>query len=233
MEVNKMLFRCSSLGHLMTESRSKSDPISETTKTHLIDKFVSWKYGRQTDISNRYVIKGLTVEEDSLTLYSQYKKKFLKKNEEQISNDFISGTPDHYEGEEILKANLITDIKSSWDIFTFFRSKAKLNKMYYWQMQGYMALTGAKKATLAYCLVDTPDVMIQDEKRKLMWRMGLIDDSKEYLEACKEIDKLSVYTDIPIKVRVHEIHIETNDMEIERLYERIKYCREWIKQNLL
>lgn len=230
MDANNIKFRCSSLGHLMTDPRSKSETISETTKTHLVDVFVSNKYKRNTDISNRYTNKGMMVEEDSLTLYSRHKKRFFKKNVESMSNEFIKGTPD------IITDTVVIDIKSSWDIFTFFRNNNpdKLNKMYYWQLQGYMALTGRKNALLVYCLVNTPEILIGDEKRKLSYRMGVIDSSvdKTYIEACAEIDRLMIYDDIPMEERVFEIFIERDDAAIERLYSRIKDCRAYMNEYL-
>lgn len=231
MNANNIKFRCSSLSYLMTEPQKKSETLSETTKTHLVDVFVSKVYGRKTEIHNKYTIKGLMVEEDSITLYSRVKKVFFKKNEDRIENDFICGTPDLFVGSEITKAEEIVDVKSSWDIFTFFRTTAdKLNKNYYWQMQGYMALTGAKKATLAYCLVNTPDVLIQDQKRRLMYNMGLIDENQDFVDACAEIDRLSVYDDIPMVERVNQIVIERNDEDIERLYKRIAECRAYMNE---
>lgn len=235
MSADNILFRCSSLGHIMTEPRSKSETLSETTKTHLVDKFVSVKYGRETDIHSRYTTKGLMVEEDSITLFSRHTKTFYMKNEETLTNEFISGTPDLYEGEDIRSADRIIDVKSSWDIYTFFRAANNgLNKRYFWQLQGYMALTGAKTATLAYCLVNTPEVLITDQKRKLSWSMNLIDADTDtnYQQACEEINKLSVYDDIPMGERIYQITVERDDEAIERLYERVKACRKWMNENL-
>lgn len=232
---NEILFRCSSLGYIMTESRSKSEPISETAKAHLADKYVSAKYGRETDIWNKYVEKGLAVEEDAITLYSRVSKQFFKKNELTISNQFISGTPDLFTGSIIHEADTIIDIKSSWDIFTFFRTtQDKLNKMYYWQLQGYMALTGAQSARLVYCLVNTPDNIIYNELNKLKWSMAVInpDNDPLYQEAATKLEKLAKYDDVPMQERINEIHIERNDDDIEKLYERVKQCREWMNVNL-
>jgi len=229
MEASNIKFRCSSLGHLMTNSRSKTEKLSESTKTHLVDVFVRAKYGRRTDIQNKYVAKGLMVEEDSITLFSRHEKTFFKKNEKQLKNNFISGTPDLFEGSDIANAKHIIDVKSSWDIFTFFRaSSKKLNKLYYWQLQGYMALTGAQTSTLAYCLVNTPEILVNDEKRRLMWKMGLIDENEDFEEASKEIDRLSVYDDIPMAERIHQITIERNNEDIQSLYERIIECRKYM-----
>lgn len=215
--------------------KTKDDVLlSETCKTHLVDLFVSKKYNRQTDIENRYIKKGLQVEEDSITLLSRVTKTFYKKNEERLNNEYITGLPDLFRGDSIHTADHITDIKSSWDIFTFFRTQAKgLNKMYYWQLQGYMALTGAKNATLAYCLVNTPDVMIEDEKRRMLWKMGVLtDQNPDYINACEELEASMRYDDIPMSERLYMIDIERNDADIEKMYQRVKDCRNWMNENL-
>lgn len=233
MEFNNLLFRCSSLGHLMTESRTKSEPLSETTKTHLIDVYVANKYGRQEDIQNKYIEKGLAVEEDSITLYSRVNKQFFKKNEEHLTNSWIKGTPDLYTGEGIHKATTIIDIKSSWDIYTFMRTLTKdINKMYYWQLQGYMDLTGAQSAKLAYCLVNTPEPMVEYEKYILGRRMGVIDPTGNelYEKACADLEKAMLFDDIPIKERVIEFEIQRNDADILKLHAKVEECRKWLNE---
>lgn len=235
MDISKTLIRCSSLGHIMTEPRNKADKeagnLSETAKTHLIDIYVSEKYGRKTDLQNKYIKKGLLVEEDSITLYSRIKGWFFKKNEYYLSNKYIKGTPDLYIGSTIQKAKHIIDIKSSWDIFTFFRNKIKdVNDLYYWQMQGYMYLTGAKTASLAYCLIDTPAVLVEDEKRKLMWKMGVAtSENSEFKEACNELERLMIYDDIPINERLIEFKINRNNEDIKKIKLKVRKSREFLK----
>ena len=232
MDFSKTLFRCSSLGHIMTESRSKTELLSETTKTHLIDVYVANRYGRQEDIQNKYVEKGLAVEEDSITLYSRIKEEFFKKNEDHLSNKWIKGTPDLYVGVSIQEADQIVDIKSSWDIYTFMRTLTKdVNKMYYWQLQGYMDLTGAKSAKLAYCLVDTPIQLIADEKRRLMWKMGVAtEENPLFIEACEELDKSMTFGDIPLNERLIEFTINRNDADIMKMHARVEECRKWLNE---
>jgi len=173
------------------------------------------------------------VEEDSLTLYSRYKKEFFTKNEDYFTNEFIRGTPDIIFHDD----SLVIDIKSSWDIFTFFRNLAgDIKSIYYWQLQAYMALTGMKRARLAYCLIDTPAPLIHAQKRKMMYDMGLrdIDDNMnlDFMNACAEIDKLSIYDDMPLNEKVLEIEVERNDHDIERMYERIIQCRKYMNEHL-
>lgn len=234
MERNNILFRCSSLGHIMTEPKVKSETISETAKVHLIDVFISTVYGRRSDISNRYTIKGTLVEEDSMTLFSRVTKRYYVKNEESLANDYIKGTPDIITSLDVEDMEII-DIKSSWDIFTFMRAKFKndIKKLYYWQLQGYMALTGAKKARLAYCLVNTPDQLLEDEKRKLWYKIGQPDkESPMWLDAVQEIEMMCIYDDIPMQERLHQISFERNDADIEKLYTKILACRKWMDENM-
>lgn len=237
MDFSATLFRCSSLGYLMVEPKSKADKdagnLSEGAKTHLIDVYVSAKYGRQTDIQNRYVNKGLMVEEDSITLYSRLKKTFFLKNEEHLFNSFIKGTPDMFTGKDIYHAETIIDVKSSWDIFTFFRTHTKgINSLYWWQLQGYMALTGATSANLAYCLINTPEMLINDEKRKLMYKMGCATtESDEFLMACAELEKAMIYDDVPMHERLIEFQIERDEDAIKSIYQKVQKGREYL--NLL
>jgi hypothetical protein len=228
---NKILFRCSSLGKIMTNPRSKSETLSETCKTYLIDVFIKEKYGREKVLDNKYINKGLQAEEDAITLFSRAKKSFFKKNDTRLTNEFLSGEPDLFVGETVTSATEIIDIKTSWDIFTFWKSKLDdLNKDYFYQLQGYMCLTGAKSSTLAYCLIDTPQILVDDEKKKLFYKMGLIDENKDFIEACAKIDTNMVYSDIPIAERIHTIEIQRDEEVIEQMKSRIVECRKYLNE---
>lgn len=258
MEPENILFRCSSLGYLMTEARSKSEKLSETTKTHLVDVFVSEMYKRKEELQNKFLTKGNEREDDSITLLSRNTKVFYKKNKDHLSNDFIKGTPDIYTGPEIKSADEIIDTKTSFSANTFFRAKFKeLEKNYYWQGQGYMWLTGAKKCTIAYCLVNGTYQQIMDEKRKLAYQMnefGVDEHSEEYKKRCRQIEINHIFDlgefvkenphfefdndlsewsyDIPYKNRVHLFTFDYSPEDIGKLMLRIADCREWLNENM-
>lgn len=222
-----MKFRCSGLGNLMVEPKLKSESLSETTKTYLREKYIFEKYQRSKFVESKYMTKGTEVEEESLTLLSIVTRKLYNKNEKLLWNDWIIGTPDTYEGDTIENAITIIDIKSSWDIFTFFASKEeKLNKMYYWQLQGYMWLTGAKVAQLAYCLINTPQKLVDDEIRKVGYKFT--EGTDEYNKAIESIRKNSIYDDLSYKEKIHTITIDRNDEDIEKLKTKIEECRKYI-----
>ncbi len=221
------LFHPSQLGLIMTESRTK-DPFGETCKKHLMECWVNMKYGRTRNFSTKFMEKGTLAEEDSIDLYSIVKGKYFAKNKEQINNDYFVGMPDLFEGDTIKQAEIIIDIKTSWDIFTFYETLLKpINKIYYWQLQAYMDLTGAKSAKLAYCLVNTPYKLLEDEKKKLMWRMGVIDEETDeaYIMACRDIEKNGVFDDIPQKDRLIEFTVERNQDDIDYAHQRVIDCR--------
>jgi len=53
-------FRASGLVHLMTNSRSKSNSIGDTTKTYLRDIYIKEVFGREkVDVDNKYTKKGI------------------------------------------------------------------------------------------------------------------------------------------------------------------------------
>lgn len=259
MSADEILFRCSSSGYLMTEPRKGQTGLSETTKTHLVDVFVSAKYGRREEIQGKMLNKGHEREEDAITLYSRLTKRFLKKNSERLTNAYLSGELDLFIGESIRRAEETIDTKCSWSAHTFFRARSEeLNKMYYWQGQGYMALSGAKKHTVAYCLVNGTIEAIENEKRILSYQKGMMDaggnHSEIYKEKCRQIEINHIFDlesfrkeypwyefandtdkwtyDIPMQERMFERVIQRNDSDIERLYKRIEECREYMRVHL-
>lgn len=232
-DFSKYRCRCSSLGHIMTDPQSKADKdagnLSESAKTHLTDIYVAMKYGRKTDITNKYVEKGRRVEEDSITLYSRVKKTFFKKNDKRLYDEFIEGEPDLFKGLDIKDADEVIDAKSSWDIYTFFRVHSKsINPLYKWQLTGYMRLTGARRSTLAYCLVNTPDDLIEAEIRKLSYQLPGGTLNPDYENAKADLIKAMTFDDIPLAERVIEIQVERNEADIQRISDKVVKCRAFL-----
>lgn len=227
-------FRCSSLGHLMTEPRSKAakdaGELSESAKTHCMDIFISQQYGRQTDIHNKFIKKGFAVEEDAITLYSRVSKTLYKKNDKRLFNDYIQGEPDIYLGPVIEKSTHVKDIKSSWDIFTFFRTYNKeLKSIYEWQGKGYAWLTSAENASIAYCLVNTPEPIIDSEKQSIWHKLGRPEhDNENFIDACKVLERSMIYDDIPMKQRVLEYDIDLSGDWQDQIIKKVRQARGYL-----
>lgn len=260
--MSEIKFRASSVANLMVEPKSKSDKeaglLSETAKTHAIDVWISHNYKRYEEVYSKYFEKGTAVEEDSITFLSLAKRRIFKKNEIRLENEVILGTPDLFIGDEIVRATEIIDIKSSWDIFTFNRTRAKgVNTNYYYQMQSYMMLTGATKATLSYCLVNATADLLQDEKYRLAraHRVTIDDMEPAFVKACALVERNMIYDlpaflkrnpnynlhssvtdwhyDVPAEERLFEFEIERSEEAIEGIYNKVitarKFLNEWAK----
>lgn len=256
MQASNIKFRCSGLGYLKSGPREKKGEIQQGTKTHLIDCYVSAMYGRRKEIEGKMLDKGNGREEDSLTLLSRIHKRFYKKNDVRLTNDFISGECDIFIGDSIEMAEETIDTKTSWSANTFFRAKNEpLDEDYEEQGHGYMWLTGAKKHTVAYCLVNGLASAILDEKRRAAWKFGPDPDKDiKYIEKCRQIEINHIFDmeafkeenpwfefhsdlsewkwDIPMKDRLHTFTFERSEEAIERIKNRIIQCREWMDANL-
>jgi hypothetical protein len=258
MNADEIKFRCSSLGHIMTSPQKKTELLSETTKTHLVDIFVSNKYNRFTEIKGKYLDKGNDVEEDSITVVSRLTGTVFQKNEEHIENEFIKGTPDLFVGSDIRNAEVVRDTKSSWDAYTFFRAKNKpLDPKYFWQGTGYMALTNAKKCFIDYCLNNTPYYLLQAELRKESYNhednntptwmdiqiiANHVYDEKTFHEYmlrfgihADDDNSLAVvngFVEIPLKERHFSFEIQRDEDIIKSVYQRVKDCRSYMNKYL-
>lgn len=255
MNTDTILIRASSAGKLMVDPKNKTELLSETTKDYMLELFIAEKYGRREVISNKYTTKGKVREEDSITIVSRHLKKMFKKNDVRLSNDYITGEVDIFEGESIEKATHTIDTKSSWSLNTFLKSKKSLDKIYYYQGQCYMDLTGAAKHTVAFCLNNSTEQVIIDEKRKLAYTMNIIDpankENEEYANLCKQIEINHIFDiqsfmneypwfdfendvnnwqwDIPLEERIHTYTFEKDEEAISKLYKRVLDCREYLK----
>ena len=217
-----MIVRCSSLGKLMTEPRSKSEVLSQTAKSYIEDLFNELEFGYRKEFSSRYTDKGLEMEDEAIQFASeQFDWEFVVKNTERFTNDYITGEPD------INTDSLLADIKCSWSLDTYPMFEAEMkNKDYYWQLQGYMWLTGKTEAELVYCLMNTPLQIVEDEVRRAHWKAGLIDED---IDLRHEVQTKHNYDNIPSKLRVKRYIIERDEKAIEKIIDKVEIAREYYK----
>lgn len=217
-------FRCSSLPQLMIAPKTKSEVLSETTKTYLRELWIKEVYRREKlDKANKYTIKGVMCEPDSMDLVSKVTGQTYFKNTKQLQNDYITGTPDVIvkKGRKRTPVSVI-DIKTSWDIWTYAAvDEKKAYKDYYYQLFGYMWLTGAKSGTLMYCLVNTPDPIFQDEVYRHSFKFG--DDTEGLIKINYNFD------DIDPTQRLKSFVFDFNSMYVDELTSKIIAAREYMK----
>lgn len=228
-----MKFRCSSIGKLMTEaitiddslitpevqkiikSKKRTDEekaiiadlknrtLSVGAKTYIRELAAQEIFGVDFEVSSKPIEKGIECEDIAIDLLNQVRGLALSKNVERKTNDFITGECDLFDKEN----RRGHDIKCSWSIATFPISQTDCeDKLYEWQMRGYMALWDADEWEVNYCLVDTPDRLISFEPMQL-----------------------HVVSHLPEWMRVTSWSIK-RDLEKEAaIYEKVKHAREYFK----
>jgi hypothetical protein len=230
MQWNETHIRASSVGYLMTEPQSKADKeaglLSKTAQKHLLDVYIAEKYGRKKDIQTKQMKKGIEVEQESIDLLSMYLKIPFTKNDKRFTNDYITGFPDIIDNDRII------DIKSSYDLWTFIGNiPDKLDSLYHWQMQSYMWLTGAKSAVIAYCLVNTPSNIIDQEKYYLLKKMDVAtEENPEYVKEAMKIEFNMSFDDISIDERVLMFNVSRNEDDILRIQQKVEKAREFLRE---
>ena len=212
--------RCSALGKIMTAPRSKSEVLSQTAKSYIEELAKEHLFGIKKVFKSRYTDKGNEVEEQAIELTEDVLGfEFLTKNEKYFENDYIKGTPD------VITTSLIIDVKSSWsgETFPFFESELP-NKDYYYQVMGYMWLTGKQNALISYCLINTPEEIVNDEIRRTAWGKYEIEPSEETI---REVQSVHNFNHIPKDRRVKAFHVEYNEGVINEIKTRIEECRKY------
>lgn len=156
--MREILFRCSSLGRLMTEPRTKSEGVlSVGARTYIRELAQQEILGVDFEFSSKETQKGIEVEDESIALLNRVRGLSLSKNKERKSNGLISGECDLYDVER----KRGHDLKSSWSAKTFPGWVVDCeDKLYEWQMRGYMWLWDADEWEVNYALVDTPERLI-------------------------------------------------------------------------
>lgn len=163
--MREVLFRCSSIGRLMTEPKTKSEgPLSVGARTYIRELAQQEIFGVEFEFSSRETEKGARMESESIALLNRVRGLSLDKNTERRTDGFITGECDLF--DQSRKRG--HDLKTSWSVKTFraFQDDCA-DKLYEWQMRGYMALWDADEWEVNYALVDTPDDLIGYEPLQL------------------------------------------------------------------
>jgi hypothetical protein len=177
----------------------------------LVDQHV-YKY--EDSIDNKYVRKGLAVEDSddedinksaikiaSRVIFADYSKSVS-----YLTKGHFHGHPDIEDEDE----QEIVDIKSSWNKKTFpKRPEDGHDSTYEWQGKLYCYMKGWRKFKLCYVLMTTPEELVPDN----------------------ESDSLHYCNDLPLNLRVTYLDYELTDKDIDKIERRekaaVKYAKEY------
>lgn len=198
-----MIFRPSQLGKLMTNSRSKSEVLSETAKSEIRRIAKQQFYGYNTELKTKPMIKGTDWEQVGIDLLNNVRFTNYTKNENRVTNDYLSGCCD------IITDNLIIDIKSSWSLETFPATPSEAESSdYEWQGRAYMMLYDRPAFELIYTMYTTPDELLTEWDNLSIHRVDHIDPAK----------------------RITVVRYERDMMYEELIIERLRHCSEYYSQ---
>ena len=192
-----MKFRASQLGKLMTSSRSKGDVLSQTAKSYIIQKAKEDFYGYKNELTNKYVLKGIEQEQDSIDLLNLVRVEKWVKNDKRVENEWISGCCD------IITEFSIIDIKSSWSLDTFPATTYELNDLsqYEWQGRAYMWLYDMPTFELCYVMVSThPELLSQYDPYDI--------HEVDHIDPAKRITSITFERDKEMEIQMAERLIE-------------------------
>jgi hypothetical protein len=220
----------------MTEPKTKEDKeagrLSVTCQQELI-KIYNWvKYGRKKELSGPQIEKGTVCEPESILLYSKVEGKLFHKNDEQLENEWFTGHPDIFTGENIRAADEVDDIKTRWAMETFTpKLIEKVDPGEVNQMNVYYSLTGAKSGAIVNTLVSAPTYMVEEAKYYLMKRLNVATEySPEAIEAIQELEKNMIFEDIDYRERVIKKMVPRDDELIEKMKAKVPALRNWLQE---
>lgn len=206
--------RCSALGKLMTPGRSKAGGLSQTAKTHVVEWYKEQLYDRRKEIASKYTTKGNVCEDASIEYINRLYGTDYVKNEQWYEDDIMHGTPD------IVGNDIIIDIKNSWDFMTFpLFGKTIPTRDYMYQVQGYMMLTGKRKASVIYTLMDTPYELIEREWKQSGGTTAVPDEFRKSYE----------YSGIADELRVKRYDFEYSEKMAQEIRAKVEEAREFVK----
>jgi hypothetical protein len=216
------------------DADGKSVLLCKANETVLKRIYSREKYGKQALLGKEnipHLVNGVVSERDSLKLASEVLGIKPKVYKDTISNDHIKGRIDAYSGSSIKKAKHIYEIKtaSNYETFLDFIDNAQEESLYYWQMQGYLSITGAKRGTLIHCCTSYhPDIVTQQVNIYLSRIKGLNLPHEYVSKRIEHIRKNMNFDDIPAHQRVYAITIERNDDDIDAIRQKMALCRDWL-----
>lgn len=214
--------------------RDAPPSLGDTCISYLKEVYIWEKYGKEPiggAERSKYTMKGKLVEEESIGILSRIDSQAYEKNTTRYRNDYLTGEPDIIISEDGIPTKII-DIKSSYDFATLLANiGSPLNPLYKYQVQGYMALTGALEAEVCYVLVNMPTEIISAEKKKIFYALNAAtEDSPEYKRQIAKLENCMTFDEVPIRERVVRFPVQRDNLLIDKIYKRVAQCREWLEE---
>lgn len=198
--------------------------LSETAKSYCKEWLISEITGKEKDIRSKHLARGKAMEEKAIERISKHYGLELIKNEEQLENEYFTGTYDTNTPE------IVIDAKVPFDCFTFPYFETEPDKNYYGQIQIYQELTRLKKGSLCYCLENGSEEQIN----KLSWDLvrDLGKDEPDIEDWDIAVEMLS-YDNLPDSLRKKVFEFGYDETYIKKAEKMVLACRKYIENELI
>lgn len=225
----KFYVRCSGIGEIMTNPRTKGDgALSATCKTHLKKWLIRELTGKRVDFKSKPTDKGNAVEDDAIVYASCHipEMGLCCKNEKRYFDEWMTGTPD-----VVIPGQEVDDMKSSYSAETFPLFETELpEKDYDWQVVGYMGLLRSNgiicpKGHVIYALMSMPEDMIEREAR---YKLGQFYTRDQYEAFAANYQ----YDDLPPAMRLKKYPVEYDEEKVQAIRDRVVECRNYVESVL-
>lgn len=232
--MEQIKIRASKASFMMTEPKTNAakaaGELSETTKTYLHELWLYNHYGFRKEVLTKEILKGRLCEPDARTLCDkviggQFRIRFTDILKERgikyLQDDYFTGTPDVVQEVD----GYVEDIKCSYTIDTF--HMCELTDNYYYQGQVYMHLLGIHNYRLNFCLVKTPEQIIQEEIKGWYFKFGCNEENPDYIEATKQIEQNHNIDKVELKDRVKTFNFPYDPDVIKKLKFQVEKARNY------
>lgn len=209
--------------------------LSNGAISKLKEVYVREKYNKQVvSIGKDYspaILNGVMSESKVLSLISDFEGIKCKLHKKVIYNSFLKGILDAYIGKSAKKATKVIEIKTCQNMQSLMSvlDPQEAYDKYYWQIMGYLAITGAEEGTIYHCVVTYPERIINDEINKFIYKAKVFGLDGGYVEQQIERIRFNLsFDDIPINERIYKFSVQRDENIIKDIYKKVKYCRGWL-----
>lgn len=204
--------RASALGKIMSEPTAKAmkdgEILSAGAKTFCYEAAKEFAYSYRKMVYSKPMEKGTQCEDESIELFNSVFFTDYAKNTERKNTDYLTGECDIFTGDSII------DIKTSWDLSTFPATAEQAHDSgYEWQLRAYMHLWDCNSATLAFCLIDTPEELINFEQQDLHY--------VSHIPSEMRVTVVEYHRDLELEKRI-EIKCKAAQALIEKIAKQIE-----------
>ena len=213
------------------ELLAKRDMPKELPKTCItyLEKWVKERlYDWREELDTDPINKGKECEDEAIAMtIDRFGLSYNEKCNQSFENDWITGSPDLMYEDEVFDTK-VSFTPKSFPLFVTEPMK-KYNYNYWCQGQGYQALTGRRKYSVVYALVNTPKAIVDKEVYHKTRHLSSVE--AEEMELKIRINHN--YDQVNLKDKIKRFEFSYDEYFIEAVYRRVELCREYIKNNLL